>query len=253
MPTLQEARELAATLALPVGAHISVPLRLSDGSVYRTFCCFSHEVDESLNERDLGVVRMFADVATQYVEADAVRRRRERLVEERITSALTTEGALTTVIQPVIGLEDGVLVGLEALSRFSLEPRRTPDVWFAEAASIGLGLELERLAIRSPLSGATNLPEPAFIAVNVSPDAVVSGVLDDVLADIGDRAAVPRFALCTAVGLTEQNKNLVVTVTAGAVRLSARHGKVQRDGYPASGGGDRAPHERLVVLQPAGQ
>ena len=32
-----EALTLAATRALPVGAHLSVPLRLKDGSVYGTF------------------------------------------------------------------------------------------------------------------------------------------------------------------------------------------------------------------------
>jgi GAF domain-containing protein len=34
------AAELPVTQALPVGAHISVPIILSDGRIYGTFCCF---------------------------------------------------------------------------------------------------------------------------------------------------------------------------------------------------------------------
>jgi hypothetical protein len=35
------AMELPVTRALPVGAHLSVPIKLKDGSVYGTFWCFS--------------------------------------------------------------------------------------------------------------------------------------------------------------------------------------------------------------------
>ena len=34
------ARTMPATMALPVGAHISVPIQFSDGRIYGTFCCF---------------------------------------------------------------------------------------------------------------------------------------------------------------------------------------------------------------------
>lgn len=43
-----EALTLAATRALPVGAHLSVPIRLADGSVYGTFCCFSFAPNATL-------------------------------------------------------------------------------------------------------------------------------------------------------------------------------------------------------------
>ena len=41
---LPAALELEATRSFPVGAHLSIPLRLSDGSVYGTFCCFSRKL-----------------------------------------------------------------------------------------------------------------------------------------------------------------------------------------------------------------
>lgn len=43
-------------------------------------------------------------------------------------------GGPTIVLQPIVALASGARVGAEALSRF---PSSTPDVWFAEAHSIG--------------------------------------------------------------------------------------------------------------------
>lgn len=44
----------------------------------------------------------------------------------------------------------------------------------------------------------------------------------------------PVRTMTGSVGLTEQNKNLVLAVDAPLVRLSQRHGKVRRDGYSAT-------------------
>lgn len=50
-----EALTLPATQALPVGAHLSVPIRLADGQIYGTLCCFSYTPDPSLTRRDVGL------------------------------------------------------------------------------------------------------------------------------------------------------------------------------------------------------
>ena len=49
-----------------------------------------------------------------------------------------------------------------------------PDVWFADAAQVGLGLELELAAIRSALAQLPNLPEDLYLTVNASPATVSS-------------------------------------------------------------------------------
>ena len=46
-----EALTLPATRALPVGAHLSVPIRLKNGRVFGTLCCFSSRADHSLTAR----------------------------------------------------------------------------------------------------------------------------------------------------------------------------------------------------------
>jgi len=62
---LPEAMSLDVTEKLPVRAHMSVPIRLRDGSIYGTFCCFSYKPNQTLNERDIFVMHVFADLIAQ--------------------------------------------------------------------------------------------------------------------------------------------------------------------------------------------
>lgn len=51
------------------------------------------------------------------------------------------------------------VVGVEALSRFPLaEPARSPEVWFAEAGRVGLGVDLQLLAVQHALGSLDKLP-----------------------------------------------------------------------------------------------
>jgi GAF domain-containing protein len=74
---MQDAAQVPAAAAmpvtrdLPIGAHLSVPIRLPDGEIYGSFCCFSHKSDRTLNERDLALLKVFADVAGGVLHADA--------------------------------------------------------------------------------------------------------------------------------------------------------------------------------------
>jgi GAF domain-containing protein len=53
-------RDLPATTEAGVGTYCAVPLVLSDGRLYGTLCCVSHEPDPWLRERDLGLMRRTA-------------------------------------------------------------------------------------------------------------------------------------------------------------------------------------------------
>ena len=71
-------------------------------------------------------------------------------------AALIARGtsALEIVFQPVVELATGRAGGYEALTRIASEPRRGPDEWFAQAHRVGLGDELEALALRAALERA---------------------------------------------------------------------------------------------------
>lgn len=81
------------------------------------------------------------------------------------------------------------LVGLEALSRFPGEAQRSTYRWFSDAQEVGLGSELELLAIKKALHALTAVQD-AYLAVNASPATIMSGKLDEVLQDVPHRRLV---------------------------------------------------------------
>jgi EAL domain-containing protein (putative c-di-GMP-specific phosphodiesterase class I) len=176
-----EAVALPITGALPVGAHLNVPLRLSDGRLYGSFCCLSHLPDRTLTPRDLSTMRAFADLAASQIERELDDNARRDARIARI-SEIVERGHLTMALQPIHRLEDGRPVGVECLARFSDCDTRPPDLWFAEAASVGLGVELEMLAVRQALRALAYIPAEMYLAVNASPATLLSGQLDPVVA-----------------------------------------------------------------------
>lgn len=189
---LPEAVAIAETHALPIGAHASVPIRFSDGSIYGTFCCFSSSPDPTLNERDLQVMKAVANMVAFHLEADleANRARSEKL--DRIRHALTS-GQPLVLYQPVMDLKTGKIVGAEALGRFKSDPTFAPDRWFADAADVDLRSELETAAIKNALIGfqpsleLTNL----HLAINIGPLLSMEGGLADIFADFpADRLVI---------------------------------------------------------------
>lgn len=77
-----------------------------------------------------------------------------------------------SVYQPIFSLNDGRLISVEALTRFDTEPARTPDLWFAAAAEVGLGVDLELAAIETALAGAEGLAPTISLSVNASPATI---------------------------------------------------------------------------------
>jgi PAS domain S-box-containing protein len=93
--------------------------------------------------------------------------------------------ALRTVFQPIADVASGAVIGAEALTRFTAEPERSPDQWFAEAHEVGRGLDLELLAVEHALAEARWLPPHLYLSVNLSPESVCSDRLTTILADGG--------------------------------------------------------------------
>jgi len=173
---------LPDTTALPIGSHLSVPIRLSDGHVYGTFCCFSYVADRTLNERDLAFMRAFADVAAYQIESDLDlgAQRLERSL--RIQTALD-RGLPSMAYQPAVDLHSMRVLSLECLARFDAEPRRGPAEWFAEASGVGKGALLELQSIRNAVReiAAADLPPTLTINLNASAQTVTDHDLRDTL------------------------------------------------------------------------
>ena len=87
---------------------------------------------------------------------------------------MIADRALETRFQPIIDLRSGETVGAEALARFAQHPVRAPDAWFAEAATLGVGVELELAALELALEGLERLPSGMYLSVNVSAETMMS-------------------------------------------------------------------------------
>jgi EAL domain-containing protein (putative c-di-GMP-specific phosphodiesterase class I) len=226
------AAQLSVTRDLPVGAHLSVPLRHGDGAPFGTLCCFSFSPDRSLTTRDLGVLRLCADVVSAILDQDrrAVLDRQAR--RDRIAGLLETR-AIRMAFQPIYRTHDGRLMGFEALARFDAEPQRPPDAWFAEAAEVGLGEDLEYLAVEAALAAFPSLDPSTRLTINLSPAAVLSprfaaafadAPLDRVILELTEHAVVPSYEALRAALDPMRARGLRLAVDdVGAGHSTFRH------------------------------
>lgn len=111
---------------------------------------------------------------TQVLQPESQRSAAKRRRIQRVMS----EGRLTMVLQPIMTLaHPHEVIEVEALARFDATPRRTPDSWFREAASVDLGVTLELFAIEAALRMFQELPGPISMAINAGPDTFVADEL----------------------------------------------------------------------------
>ena len=223
---------LPATRAVPIGAHLSVPIELSDGVVYGTLCCFSRTPNLTLGERDLRLVRALGEVVAARIEEEQEATRVKRRNAEQIRQAMS-QGAPRVVYQPIYSLATGAMVGVECLSRFDVEPRRTPDVWFDLAHDSGVGLDLELRAIENALGALDRLPRSLWIAINSSPELILSGRLNALLSEtdlsriileITEHASVPDYEAVQAALAPFRRRGARLAIDdAGAGYASMRH------------------------------
>jgi len=98
--------------------------------------------------------------------------------KRRRIQQVMSEDRLQMVFQPIMALaHPHEIVEVEALARFDATPRRTPDSWFREAASVGLGVTLELFAIRKALAMLGEVPPPITMAINAGPETFVTDEL----------------------------------------------------------------------------
>jgi EAL domain-containing protein (putative c-di-GMP-specific phosphodiesterase class I) len=102
-----------------------------------------------------------------------------------VIQAVIRQSAFRPVFQPIVDLERNETIGYEGLTRFA--DGRAPDLVFAQAEAAGLGLELELATLARILRAAGGLPADALLSVNVSPELILSGRLAAALPSWRDR------------------------------------------------------------------
>jgi EAL domain-containing protein (putative c-di-GMP-specific phosphodiesterase class I)/DNA-binding NarL/FixJ family response regulator len=171
--------------------------------------------------------------------AEALKLEQER--RTRITGVLANESSLDMYLQPIHDIEAGSDVGFEALARFRVEPQRTPDVWFAEAARLGLHVDLELLAVRRALELLPRLPADAWLSVNVGPETLMTDELNRLLrahdphrivVELTEHAAVADYdALTTRVDVMREAGVRLAVDDCGAGFASLKHVSLLRPDF----------------------
>jgi EAL domain-containing protein (putative c-di-GMP-specific phosphodiesterase class I)/CheY-like chemotaxis protein len=167
-----------------------------------------------------------------HLQREGERTDEERIQLDRITHVLEGEG-LSMTFQPIVDLHDRSVVGVEALARFAAQPRRPPNLWFAEAASVGLGIELELHAVRIAIEDAARLPDDMYLSLNLSHWTVQSGLVveslgsfppDRVVVEITEHERIEDYDVLDEAldGLRARSVRLAID-DAGAGFASLRH------------------------------
>jgi EAL domain-containing protein (putative c-di-GMP-specific phosphodiesterase class I) len=134
---------------------------------------------------------------------------------------LLDRATLTIALQPIIDIQQDRWVAVEALARFP--DGRGPDAWFREAAELGLGVDLELLAVNAALGRVPDLPQDIGISLNASPSLILdprlaeaiyaSGIaLDRVTVEITEHAAVTEYDEITSALLPLRERGVQLAV-----------------------------------------
>jgi PAS domain S-box-containing protein len=208
-----------------------------EGSVIAILAVSSAQDDATTQlSGQLGAIVDFANIAGALLGrrlGDGRESRRHRAVTERIIA----EGAFRPVFQPIVDLSRGRTVGFEALTRFA--DGVAPDIRFADAAAVGLGLDLERATLESALAAAAALPRGPFLHFNVSPELVLE-----------------RTQLQRLLGQTRSRIVLEITEHAAVADYLAFRDAIDGIGRPVllavdDAGAGFASFRHILELQPA--
>ncbi len=227
------AMAMPITAAVPIGAHVSVPIVLKNGQPYGMFCCLSPRAHPTLNERDLQMMKALADLTAYQIEAELGLSRSMDAKRKRIEQVIADNNSFDMAFQPIWHFDQERPVGFECLTRFSAEPARSPDKWFNEAAEVGQGPQLEMAAIRAALHAGCLLPDDVYIAINASPATILSPGFantfdgypcERIVLEITEHAPVEEYTHLVAVMSAMRQKGIRLAIDdAGAGYSSLQH------------------------------
>jgi EAL domain-containing protein (putative c-di-GMP-specific phosphodiesterase class I) len=224
-------KRLDCTEAMQIRVHLGVPVWLSDGSVYGTFCCYNRSLSSPLRELDAEALRRFADLIASMMEQRVLAERAAEQTCARLAQVI--EGRTIRIArQPIVDLASGAALGYEALSRFP-GPDSCPAGWFEDAHQVDKGTDLELLAIELALASLPALPAHAYLSLNVSPCTILGGALaahlgaaplDRLVLELTEHAPVEEYAAIAAALAELRARGLRLAIDdAGSGYASFRH------------------------------
>lgn len=128
--------------------------------------------------------------------------------------------SLETHFQPIVDLRSGTPIGAEALARFPDGHARSPDLWFAEAASVGLGVDLELTAVEMALEQIRSFPSGLYLSLNASVETIVSDDFRSVLDGVPAERIVLELTEHTPVTDYREFAGKIARLRSAGVRLA---------------------------------
>jgi EAL domain-containing protein (putative c-di-GMP-specific phosphodiesterase class I)/DNA-binding NarL/FixJ family response regulator len=209
----------------------------------------SHQLADLIDATDF-IVAILRPAVEQAETANVAITRLQRVMSRR---------EFAIYLQPVVRLDTGEVVAVEALTRFDDGMR--PDVQFAEAATLGLGLNLQRATLEAAIVAAAGLPADVALSVNLSADvlqfeptlpAIVAAAARPLIVEITEHERIDDYeAVRAAFDRLGPNVRLAVD-DAGSGFASLRHILALRPSYVKLDiewvhGIDRDPVKRALV------
>ncbi len=226
----------AATLAAHGARSLLVLPLVADGTLVGALLAGAREAPEPLSGDEAAHLRTIGGLAAGIVQRALSNEESARLhLHERVSAVLANPGLLVAHFQPILSITERSVAGYEALARFHLEPVQPPDVWFAQAAQVGLGAELQALALSQARKAArlAVLPAGTFLSLNVSPRyladprvaaAFGDGPLERIVIEVTEEEAVADYAaLRDAMAPYLARGARIAVDDAGAGYASMRH------------------------------
>ena len=212
-------KAMPVTEKLGIGAYIGVPINLSNGKLYGTFCCYKSHHDESLNDRDLSFLNIISEIATGLIEKNlskSISRNHAKSAIEQIIS----DNDISIYFQPIFSLKNNKVAGFESLARFFTTPYKAPDVWFKEAKKVGLNEALEMLAIKNAVTNIAKFNNSTYIAINCSPSHILSGALENTLQNIDCTRLVLEITEHSPISDYEKMRTALTPLRKRGLRLA---------------------------------
>ena len=171
----------------------------------------------------------FGAIAAAVLGSGLAVRHQETAIRRNV-EAILRDRAFWPAFQPVVDIRAGHVIGMEALTRFADGMR--PDLRFAEAHRVGLGIPLEEEALVAAVAAADSLPHSAWLSVNASPELLLhpgrmarslAGSRRMLVIEITEHVAIDDYALLRHA-LRSLGSNVRVAIDdAGAGFASFRH------------------------------
>jgi EAL domain-containing protein (putative c-di-GMP-specific phosphodiesterase class I) len=166
--------DIPETFAVPIKSFISAPIRMGDGKIFGSICCFSRSTCDWLTPQDASLLGLFSEfIARSFsVKADTLN---ELFIRQQEISDIIKSKRYQILYQPIIEYPTKNIIGFEALTRFQRNniSGDTEEV-FKIASAAGMAPQLELEIIQSAYEQFEPASDDQFLSVNLSPKTVES-------------------------------------------------------------------------------